>query len=92
MDDSHYMPPDSTKEVTPSTNPDYAGLQVARDRPTVQSAWNAYVKPTASKRAGTYCGLPRSTLFLGLTLIIVIIAAAIGGGVGGSLAVRNARK
>jgi len=40
----------------------------------------------------TIFGVRRTTFFLSLALAIVIIAAAVGGGVGGSMAVENARK
>lgn len=84
---------DTTKEVTSSTNPDYAGLQVAGGRSSVAPPWNTYTRPNvAPNRPRTYCGLARSTFLLALTLVVVIIAAAVGGGVGGTLAVRNARK
>jgi hypothetical protein len=36
-------------------------------------------------------GLRRQTFWLSLILIAVVIATAVGGGVGGSLAVRNAK-
>lgn len=38
------------------------------------------------------CGLRSSTFWLALTLAAVIIAAAVGGGVGGSMAVAKAKK
>jgi hypothetical protein len=38
------------------------------------------------------CGLRRTTFFLILTLTIVVLAAGIGGGVGATTAVNNAKK
>lgn len=38
------------------------------------------------------CGLPPPTFFLAAALILVIMLAGIGGGVGGTLAIDNAKK
>lgn len=38
------------------------------------------------------CGLPPPTFFLAVAVILVIMLAGIGGGVGGTLAVSNAKK
>lgn len=38
------------------------------------------------------CGLRRSTFFLAVALLAVIVMAAVGGGVGGSIAVMKAKK
>ena len=40
----------------------------------------------------TLCGLRIPTFFLALALAILIVLAAVGGGVGGSIAARNAAK
>jgi len=48
--------------------------------------------PVEQRRKSTaICGMPRSTFFVAIALIIVIMAAAVGGGVGGSMAVQSAR-
>lgn len=46
-------------------------------------------KPTPKRRI---CGLRRPTFFLTVALLAVIVIAAVGGGVGGSLAVKNAKR
>ncbi|KAI8180908.1 hypothetical protein K4K54_007937 [Colletotrichum sp. SAR 10_86] len=38
------------------------------------------------------CGLHRSTFYLALVFAVVIIMGSVGGGVGGSLAVKNAQR
>lgn len=47
---------------------------------------------TSQSKDRTICGLRGTTFCLVLALIFVIIAAAVGGGVGGSLAVNSAKK
>ena len=55
------------------------------------------IKPPAVVHAGQYppekkiLGMRRPTFLLCAVLIFVIVAAAIGGGVGGSMAVANAK-
>lgn len=44
------------------------------------------------RRERTYCGLRPATFSLSLALLLVILAAAIGGGVGGTMAVNSAKK
>jgi hypothetical protein len=69
----------------------HGGLEVAPNLPPP-------VKPDANypqhwpAQERTILGLRRPTFFLSLALAFVIIAAAIGGGVGGSMAVENAKK
>lgn len=59
-----------------------------------------YYPPTGSETGGfknpekekTICGVRRPTFWLTLALVIVIIAAGVGGGVGGTLAVKKIRE
>lgn len=59
-----------------------------------------YYPPTGSEAAGlknsekekTICGVRRPTFWLTLALVIVIVAAGVGGGVGGTLAVKKIRE
>lgn len=48
------------------------------------------VQPSATPKPRV-CGLRRPTFVLLLVIAFVVIAASVGGGVGGSLAVQNAR-
>lgn len=50
-----------------------------------------YNSPDGSKER-TICGLRTTTFFLTVALILVILAAGIGGGVGGTMAVNNAKR
>ncbi|KAH7323592.1 hypothetical protein BKA65DRAFT_71369 [Rhexocercosporidium sp. MPI-PUGE-AT-0058] len=43
------------------------------------------------RKERTICGFRAATFFLSLALVLVILAAAIGGGVGGTMAVNNAK-
>lgn len=45
----------------------------------------------AGRRPRTICGLQKKTFWLLLVLAIVVIGAAVGGGVGGAMAVNNAK-
>jgi hypothetical protein len=45
-----------------------------------------------SQSRKTICGFQLSKFLLSIALVCVIIAATVGGGVGGSIAVRNAKK
>lgn len=45
----------------------------------------------ARRTSPKICGIKRSTFFLAVILGAIIIAASVGGGVGGSIAVSNAR-
>jgi hypothetical protein len=47
-------------------------------------------KPQTKEK--TICGLRLATFCLLITLILVVLIAAIGGGIGGTMAVKNARQ
>ena len=51
-----------------------------------------YEGPVDPRDERTICGLRTTTFFLALALLLVILAAGIGGGVGGTMAVNNAKK
>jgi len=44
------------------------------------------------RKSGRICGFFPTTFFLSMALLLVIIIAGVGGGVGGTLAVNNAKK
>lgn len=44
------------------------------------------------KKERTICGFAVATFWLSLALVLVVIVAAVGGGVGGSMAVNNAKR
>ena len=48
--------------------------------------------PSKVKGGDLILGLRKPTFFLSLSLIAIVIMGAVGGGVGGSIAVENARK
>ncbi|KAI0426676.1 hypothetical protein F5Y09DRAFT_318222 [Xylaria sp. FL1042] len=80
------MPLDSYKETVNQLQP---GLEVAL-QPTKYWAQGPAPLPVPI-REQTICGVRRVTFLLSVALAVVIIAAAVGGGVGGSLAVQNAK-
>jgi hypothetical protein len=71
----------------------YSGLHVNRvyDSKTHNAKYISSVEKEIPRPKDTILGLQRQTFWFILILSIVVIAAAIGGGVGGSLAVQNAR-
>ncbi|KAI1822401.1 hypothetical protein F4861DRAFT_389588 [Xylaria intraflava] len=78
---------DSYKEVKMSQ----PGLEVTCGPPAPAPVYEMLKSPTVQKQEPTILGVRRPTFFLSVALAIVIIAAVIGGGVGGSLAVQNAK-
>lgn len=68
--------PKSYHEAAPGYSPGY---------------YDAPMKPHEVKEQ-RICGLRKTTFFLALALLLVILAAGIGGGVGGTMAVNNAKK
>jgi hypothetical protein len=101
MEGPHVVDPENYKKeatYTPSPAQQYqqsyhpvdSGLEVA---PQQQPAYGHYHPHQGQEGPPqTILGLRRTTFFLSLALVAVIIIAAVGGGVGGSLAVQNARK
>ena len=88
-------------EVVSNKPPVYGDYTPMPQSPQQKAA--AYMHPTvlesstagsfkSEKTGRTVCGMRGVTFCLLLALIFVILAAGIGGGVGGTLAVNNARK
>ncbi|KAI3332493.1 hypothetical protein HD806DRAFT_480764 [Xylariaceae sp. AK1471] len=78
--------PDSYKEAVSEYHSIQPGLEVAPEQIKPFDQTQAYPAPER-----TIFGVRRATFFLSLALVIVILVAAVGGGVGGSVAVQNAR-
>ncbi|TGJ82604.1 hypothetical protein E0Z10_g6165 [Xylaria hypoxylon] len=83
--DARQVPQDSYKEMVNESQP---GLEVA---PQPMKAWGQGPSFSSPAPERTICGVRRATFFLSIALVVVIIAAAVGAGVGGSLAVQNAK-
>lgn len=79
---SHYQP--SHHQVPYSPSP--ASAYYAHQPPFPQS------EVTEKKEPKKICGLKRRTFYLALVLAIFVVAASVGGGVGGSWAVYQTRK
>lgn len=65
------------------------------DRPeatTAESGPPQYFYPQDGEKKRTICGMRGTTFILAVALVLVILAAGIGGGVGGTMAVNNAKK
>jgi hypothetical protein len=84
-----------------------AGLEVADPKfwaqatpsgPYADQNDNSYVSHAVlnldndQRKSGRICGFLPATFFLFVALLLVIIIAGVGGGVGGTLAVNNAKK
>ena len=95
------VPKETMSTVSTSTYPQYSSstqpyLSGERDQEQhgqllPQSGWSSpgLEKPTPKSRI---CGLRRSTFFLTVALLTVIVIAAVGGGVGGAIAAKNANR
>lgn len=69
-------------------------LQVPKWEPTQSPPISSEVVPNRERscmKRTTICGLPSTVFVLLVILAIAIVAAAVGGGLGGSIAVKNAR-
>jgi hypothetical protein len=60
-----------------------------KNHPTEQNASTENDQPFG--KSSRICGAQRQTFWLVMILLIVVLAASVGGGVGGSLAVENAK-
>jgi hypothetical protein len=86
-----HVSPDSYQEAVDRYHPAHAGgLEVVPEQP--KPTWTVGQSPAYRVPERTIFGVRRATFFLSLALVFVIIAAAVGGGVGGSLAVQNAKR
>jgi len=65
-----------------------SGLELA---PEQTAAGKPGLEVVAPQQTRTILGLRRTTFALALTLLVVVVAATVGGGVGGSLAVQRAK-
>lgn len=75
----------------------HSELEVVPPREATAPKYEQYSSPEyrpdqATREARTIFGLRPTTFFLILALVLVILAAGIGGGVGGTIAVKNAKK
>ena len=86
---------------------DAAGLEVAEPRfwaqrrtsgPYGEQKDNSHTNhavltsEASPRKSGSICGLLPATFFMLAALILVIVIAGVGGGVGGTIAVNNAKK
>ncbi|KAI0159561.1 hypothetical protein GGR57DRAFT_499888 [Xylariaceae sp. FL1272] len=90
----HYSPEPNKEAVLGyyHPHPHPAGLEVAPNQTKPTYAFNCSERDPEDTPARPILGLRRPTFFLSLALIVVILAAAIGAGVGGSVAANNAKK
>jgi hypothetical protein len=92
---------DTAKEATqtpaaPYIPEQHGGIEAVQNiqpmhkpEPDAYAHWQA---PAAVEKEPKILGLRRTTFTLATALVLVIIVAAVGGGVGGSMAVQNAKR
>ncbi|KAG4438079.1 hypothetical protein IFR05_006445 [Cadophora sp. M221] len=90
--------PDTKSYLYPNPNPDPTlSPQPTSPHPPPPAPYPypypyPYPPPTSPSQEKTICGVRRPTFWLSLILIFVIIASGIGGGLGGTLAVRDIKR
>ncbi|PVH83239.1 hypothetical protein DL98DRAFT_513502 [Cadophora sp. DSE1049] len=90
----YHPPPHSDLEVSsPGQNTVTVADKFYSDRPQEAVPPQYYYGSGEgdARKERTMCGVRPATFFLSLALVLVILAAAIGGGVGGTMAVNNAK-